>query len=92
MFVELHEIHIYLSYWFIICNKYLFSSFTENKMILKENVSEYQPKLIKKIMLTFCWILALFVTGAEVREINLAGKSLLWWGVCFWCSWCLLTT
>uniref|UniRef100_A0A8B9DIP7 Interleukin-18 receptor accessory protein n=1 Tax=Anser cygnoides TaxID=8845 RepID=A0A8B9DIP7_ANSCY len=55
----------------------------ENKMILKENVSEYQPKLIKKIMLTFCWILALFVTGAEVREINLPGcfraKPQLWY-------------
>ncbi|XP_009490754.2 interleukin-18 receptor accessory protein [Pelecanus crispus] len=44
-------------------------------MILKENVSEYQPKLIKKIMLTLCWILALFVSGAEVREINLPGCS-----------------
>lgn len=82
----------YLSFLLIICNKCLFSSFTESKMILKENVSECQPKLIKKIMLTFCWILALFVTGAEVREINLPGKSLLWRGVCFWCLWCLLTT
>ncbi|XP_009508093.2 interleukin-18 receptor accessory protein [Phalacrocorax carbo] len=44
-------------------------------MIPKENVSEYQPKLIKKIMLTLCWILALFVSGAEVREINLPGCS-----------------
>lgn len=45
-------------------------------MVLKENVSEYQPKLIKKTMLTLCWILALFVSGAEVREINLPGKGL----------------
>ncbi|KAM9264966.1 interleukin-18 receptor accessory protein [Cariama cristata] len=44
-------------------------------MILKEKVSEYQPKLIKKIMLTLCWILALFVSGAEVRDINLLGCS-----------------
>lgn len=51
--------------------------------MLKENVSEYQPKLIKKIMLTLCWILALFVSGAEVREINLPGKSLLWWSLVF---------
>jgi len=58
--------------------KYLFSSFTESKMILTVNASEYQPKLIKNIMLTLCWILALFVSGAEVREINLPGKSLLW--------------
>ncbi|XP_021269517.1 interleukin-18 receptor accessory protein isoform X2 [Numida meleagris] len=42
-------------------------------MILEENVSEYQPKLIKKMMLTFYWILALFVTGTEVRGINLPG-------------------
>ncbi|XP_010207685.2 interleukin-18 receptor accessory protein [Colius striatus] len=40
-------------------------------MILKENGSEYQPKLIKRILLTLCWILAVFVSGAEVREINL---------------------
>ncbi|XP_039246508.1 LOW QUALITY PROTEIN: interleukin-18 receptor accessory protein [Pipra filicauda] len=44
-------------------------------MILKENVSEYQQKLIKKIILTSCWILTLFVSGAEVREINLPGCS-----------------
>ncbi|XP_041273964.1 interleukin-18 receptor accessory protein [Onychostruthus taczanowskii] len=44
-------------------------------MILKENVSEYQPKLIKKIMLTLCWILTLFVSGVEVTEINLPGCS-----------------
>ncbi|XP_027760849.1 interleukin-18 receptor accessory protein isoform X2 [Empidonax traillii] len=44
-------------------------------MILKENVSEYQPKLIKKIMLTLCWILTLFVRGAEVKGINLPGCS-----------------
>ncbi|XP_050187625.1 interleukin-18 receptor accessory protein [Myiozetetes cayanensis] len=50
-------------------------SVTESKMILKENVSEYQPKLIKKIMLTLCWVLTLFVSGAEVKEINLPGCS-----------------
>ncbi|XP_009664754.2 interleukin-18 receptor accessory protein isoform X1 [Struthio camelus] len=44
-------------------------------MILKENISGYQLKLIKKIMLTFCWILVLFASGAEVREINLPGCS-----------------
>ncbi|KAM9020341.1 interleukin-18 receptor accessory protein isoform 2-T2 [Ara ararauna] len=44
-------------------------------MILKENISEYQPKLIKKILLTLCWILALFVKGAEVREVNFLGCS-----------------
>ncbi|XP_009925017.2 interleukin-18 receptor accessory protein [Haliaeetus albicilla] len=44
-------------------------------MILKEKVSEYQPKLIKKIMLTLCWILALFVSVAELREIYLPGCS-----------------
>ncbi|XP_005444809.4 interleukin-18 receptor accessory protein isoform X1 [Falco cherrug] len=48
---------------------------TESKMILKENVSEHQPKLIKKIILALCWILALFVSGAEVSEINLLGCS-----------------
>ncbi|XP_027760848.1 interleukin-18 receptor accessory protein isoform X1 [Empidonax traillii] len=48
---------------------------TKSKMILKENVSEYQPKLIKKIMLTLCWILTLFVRGAEVKGINLPGCS-----------------
>ncbi|XP_075282500.1 interleukin-18 receptor accessory protein isoform X2 [Opisthocomus hoazin] len=47
----------------------------ESKMILTVNASEYQPKLIKNIMLTLCWILALFVSGAEVREINLPGCS-----------------
>ncbi|XP_015501644.2 LOW QUALITY PROTEIN: interleukin-18 receptor accessory protein [Parus major] len=44
-------------------------------MILKENVSEYQPKLIKKIMLILCWIQIFFVSGVEVREINLPGCS-----------------
>ncbi|XP_023774081.1 interleukin-18 receptor accessory protein [Cyanistes caeruleus] len=44
-------------------------------MIPKENVSEYQPKLIKKIMLILCWILTFFVSGVEVREINLPGCS-----------------
>ncbi|XP_061233583.1 interleukin-18 receptor accessory protein isoform X2 [Neopsephotus bourkii] len=44
-------------------------------MILTENISEYQPELVKKIMLTLCWILALFVNGAEVREINFLGCS-----------------
>ncbi|XP_031362278.2 interleukin-18 receptor accessory protein [Lonchura striata] len=44
-------------------------------MILKENVSEYQPKLIKKTMLTLCWILTVFVSGVEVRKINLPGCS-----------------
>ncbi|XP_058683913.1 interleukin-18 receptor accessory protein [Poecile atricapillus] len=44
-------------------------------MILKENVSEYQPKLIKKIMLILCWILTFFVSGVEVGEINLPGCS-----------------
>ncbi|XP_061315606.1 interleukin-18 receptor accessory protein isoform X1 [Pezoporus flaviventris] len=42
-------------------------------MILTENTSEYQPKSVKKIMLTLCWILALFINGAEVREINFLG-------------------
>lgn len=42
-------------------------------MVLKENISEYQPKLIKKMMLTFSWILALY--GTEVRGINLPGKK-----------------
>ncbi|XP_048790185.1 interleukin-18 receptor accessory protein isoform X2 [Lagopus muta] len=42
-------------------------------MVLKENISEYQPKLIKKMMLTFSWILALY--GTEVRGINLPGCS-----------------
>ncbi|XP_031461041.1 interleukin-18 receptor accessory protein [Phasianus colchicus] len=42
-------------------------------MVPKENISEYQPKLIKKMMLTFYWILALF--GTEVRGINLPGCS-----------------
>lgn len=55
----------------------LFSSFTESKMIPLENVAEYQPKFIKKIMLALCWILPFFVSGVEVREINLPGKSLL---------------
>uniref|UniRef100_A0A8C0VQG1 Interleukin 18 receptor accessory protein n=2 Tax=Cyanistes caeruleus TaxID=156563 RepID=A0A8C0VQG1_CYACU len=45
------------------------------QMIPKENVSEYQPKLIKKIMLILCWILTFFVSGVEVREINLPGCS-----------------
>ncbi|XP_062462879.1 interleukin-18 receptor accessory protein isoform X3 [Pezoporus occidentalis] len=44
-------------------------------MILTENTSEYQPKSVKKIMLTLCWILALFINGAEVREINFLGCS-----------------
>lgn len=61
----------------------LFSSFAERKLILKENVSEYQPKLIKKTMLTLCWILTLFVSGVEVREINLPGKNLLQWYLVF---------
>lgn len=84
-FIELHNKYAitYLSYCNIIYKKNLLSSFTESKMILKENVSEYQPKLIKKIMLTLCWILALCVSGAEVREIYLPGKSLLWWGLVF---------
>ncbi|XP_054127844.1 interleukin-18 receptor accessory protein [Melozone crissalis] len=47
----------------------------EGKMILKENVSKYQPKLMKKIMLTLCWMLTLFITGVEVKEINLPGCS-----------------
>ncbi|KAK2516069.1 Il18rap [Columba livia] len=47
----------------------------ESKMVHKQNVSEYQSKLIKKIMLTLCWILAVFISGAEVREINLPGCS-----------------
>ncbi|RMC06640.1 hypothetical protein DUI87_16078 [Hirundo rustica rustica] len=47
----------------------------ESKIILKENVSVYQPKLIKKIMLTFCWILTFFVSGVEVGGINLPGCS-----------------
>ncbi|TRZ16086.1 hypothetical protein HGM15179_011018 [Zosterops borbonicus] len=47
----------------------------ESKMILKENVLEYQPKLIKKIILTLCWILTFFVSGVEVREIYLPGCS-----------------
>ncbi|RLW07509.1 hypothetical protein DV515_00003762 [Chloebia gouldiae] len=56
--------------------KIMFAKFyRESKMILKENVSEYQPKLIKKIMLTLCWILTLFASGVEVREINLPGCS-----------------
>ncbi|XP_042666502.1 interleukin-18 receptor accessory protein [Centrocercus urophasianus] len=42
-------------------------------MVLKENISEYQPKLIKKMMLTFSWILAFY--GTEVRGINLPGCS-----------------
>ncbi|XP_052520692.1 interleukin-18 receptor accessory protein isoform X2 [Tympanuchus pallidicinctus] len=46
---------------------------TESRMVLKENISEYQPKLIKKMMLTFSWILALY--GTEVRGINLPGCS-----------------
>lgn len=57
--------------------KPLFSCFTESKMILKENVSEYQPKLIKKITLTLCFILTFFVGGVEVTEINWPGKNLL---------------
>ncbi|XP_009996187.1 PREDICTED: interleukin-18 receptor accessory protein [Chaetura pelagica] len=44
-------------------------------MILEENISEYQTKFIQKIMLSWCWILAFFVSGAEVREINLPGCS-----------------
>ncbi|XP_005420099.2 interleukin-18 receptor accessory protein [Geospiza fortis] len=44
-------------------------------MIVKENVSKYQPKLIKKTMLTLCWIQTLFVSGAEGRGINLPGCS-----------------
>ncbi|CAN8196500.1 unnamed protein product [Coccothraustes coccothraustes] len=44
-------------------------------MILKENVSKHQSKLIKKIMLTLCWTLTLFVSGVEVRDINLPGCS-----------------
>nr|XP_009932879.1 PREDICTED: interleukin-18 receptor accessory protein [Opisthocomus hoazin] len=56
-------------------HQYAFATFTESKMILTVNASEYQPKLIKNIMLTLCWILALFVSGAEVREINLPGCS-----------------
>ncbi|XP_071426060.1 interleukin-18 receptor accessory protein [Pithys albifrons albifrons] len=44
-------------------------------MIHKENVSEYQGKSIKKIMLTLCWILTLFLSGAETREVNLPGCS-----------------
>lgn len=63
--------------WTPIYKNTLFFSFTESRMILKENVLEYQPKLIKKIMLTLCWILTLFVSEVEVREINLPGKSLL---------------
>ncbi|XP_014748804.1 PREDICTED: interleukin-18 receptor accessory protein [Sturnus vulgaris] len=44
-------------------------------MIPKENFSECQPKLIEKIMLTFWWILTLFISGVEVREIHLPGCS-----------------
>ncbi|XP_054246211.1 interleukin-18 receptor accessory protein [Indicator indicator] len=44
-------------------------------MILKENVLEYQPKWMKKAMLTLCWILTFFVSRAEVRDINLLGCS-----------------
>ncbi|KAI1241681.1 hypothetical protein IHE44_0005167 [Lamprotornis superbus] len=47
----------------------------ESKMIPKANVSECQPKLIEKIMLTFWWILTLFISGVEVREIHLPGCS-----------------
>ncbi|KAM7065917.1 interleukin-18 receptor 1-like isoform 3-T3 [Acridotheres tristis] len=43
----------------------------ESKMIPRENFSECQPKLIEKIMLTFWWILTLFISGVEVREIHL---------------------
>lgn len=66
-----------LSYHFIIYKNSLFFSFTESKTILKEslNISEYQSKLIKKMMLTFYWILALLITGTEVRGINLPGKK-----------------
>ncbi|XP_010726280.1 interleukin-18 receptor accessory protein [Meleagris gallopavo] len=42
-------------------------------MVLKENISEYQPKLIKTMILTFYWILVLF--GTEVSGINLPGCS-----------------
>lgn len=42
-------------------------------MVLKENISEYQPKLIKTMILTFYWILVLF--GTEVSGINLPGKK-----------------
>ncbi|XP_010074984.1 PREDICTED: interleukin-18 receptor accessory protein, partial [Pterocles gutturalis] len=58
-------------YW----HHYAFATWAVGKTILKENVSEYQAKQIKKIMLVLCWILALFVSGAEVREINLPGCS-----------------
>lgn len=54
-----------------------FFLFYRSKMILKENVSEYQPKLIKKITLTLCCILTFFVGGVEVTEINWPGKNLL---------------
>ncbi|KAJ7425289.1 Sodium/hydrogen exchanger 4 [Willisornis vidua] len=47
----------------------------ESKMIHKENVSEYQGKSIKKITLTLCWILTLFVNGTETGEVNLPGCS-----------------
>ncbi|KAM4904545.1 interleukin-18 receptor accessory protein [Sylvia borin] len=47
----------------------------DSKMILKENVSEYQRKLIKKIRLTLCWMLTFFVSGVEVKDINLLGCS-----------------
>ncbi|XP_008496328.2 interleukin-18 receptor accessory protein [Calypte anna] len=44
-------------------------------MIPKENISDCQQKVIKKIMLTLCWIRALLVSGTEFREINLSGCS-----------------
>ncbi|POI25238.1 hypothetical protein CIB84_011012, partial [Bambusicola thoracicus] len=57
------------------CHQYDFATRTESKTIFKEslNISEYQSKLIKEMKLTFYWILALFITGTEVRGINLPG-------------------
>ncbi|OXB72197.1 UNVERIFIED_CONTAM: hypothetical protein H355_003411, partial [Colinus virginianus] len=52
------------------------------KMILKENVSEYQYNMMKMMLVFYC-IVALFVTGTEVRGINLPGcfhvKPQLWY-------------